>query len=248
MEKHRFENLVENGPEQNIPGFEHLSEKDKKFVLEIKHLSEISEEEFFKENPKLARMKKKIDATYHERYYGEKASVYSAVRTLWLFLSSPRMLKHEGMGDLDKPSFWSTMWELTKLHLFELEDFHKFGPGFYSKQTAFLADQLAQRIDDLDFDTFLPDQYRGGQIFRNIPNDTKGQLAKISVILNIFHQKSSRMGGMPVGLRGVKDLWRYIVLHMPYVHLDKSGHDQWYDAMRQFWDQLSNISWKEDQK
>lgn len=40
---------------RDIPYFEHLSDESKKFVLEIKRLSEMSEEEYLKNTPKLAK-------------------------------------------------------------------------------------------------------------------------------------------------------------------------------------------------
>lgn len=239
MEKIHLENAVEGSlenQEQNIPGFEHLSEKDKKFVLEIKHLGEISEDEFFQENPKLARLKLKKLKMKDEPY-----------RLVWLGFQSLKSVRVENMEDA--PYYWTTMWELLKLHLLELEDFRKFGPGFYGKQTAFLANQIVERM--ADDPPPLPDAYggpTGSRIkFKEIPHETKDQLSRIHWYLTIHHEHSSLDGRLPPCLDGIRDLWRYVVLHTSRNPM-RPAYLRWNDVERQFLDQLSNISWKEDIK
>lgn len=257
MEKNRLENLVESNPEQNIPGFEHLSEKDKKFVLEIKHLSEISEEEFFKENPKFIFLKEKVSAFRAEKDWTHKISLPTVPK--W-FLQNWKENRMPSLGDLkDNPEYWATMWELVRIHLLELEDFHKFGAGFYGKQTIFLAEQLVGRLVDINFNKYLPDgkttRYRDVYVAlmrENMPTETKDQIAVISRILNIFHEKAYMDNMPPVGLCGLKDLWRYVLLQMRSSDLNHKGEGRrmikWFNPANNFLDQLSNISWKEDKK
>lgn len=230
-------------PEDVPPIFEKLREEDKQFILEVRELNKIIEEDFLKNHPEILEAKKQLQDKFRfkswENFVPEEVSVHIDR------YKAKKFTKPENLGDKAQTDCMATIWELTKLRLFELQDTIQH-PGFYSKQTEYLVEHILDGIAKAKLDS-LPDKLWGLKnmgwrsiLEKNAEDSDRTQEAtfeKIRVIhrfVNAFHQKI--LGNMAIYY--IKDLWRYVAVRI----INIKDKEEW-DAIAQgFFDKLSNLN------
>lgn len=232
----------EDRDHQEIPLFEKLDRDSQEFVAEIYDLSNMSEQEFLAQYPKIKNLAKQS-----REYWGQKDASSS---TIWSEFAS-------ALGDItgrnlpwpeqvaDKRLFFATMQDLVLLHLLELKDFANFGqPGFYSKQTDYAAEKILQQTKEMKLpflNLSMPDALQSKILTiqqEELPSETAEKIKLIHIIINTLHDRINY--GFPPALLFVKDLWRYAIIRMK-----KTKGIDFYDWAKQygdFFNKLSNIN------
>jgi len=228
----------------DIPLYEKLDEKSQEFVAEIKELSDISEERFLEKYP---NTKKTID--YLKEFWGN--DFWEKPKHIPMKIITREDVLGEKFAPVssddmtDKSEYFATMWDLVRLHLLELKDFQEFKkPGFYSKQTDYLAEKISGQALKVD-----PFKFPGNErdliceALNNIQqtDDTGQKIKAIHLIINAMHlyQVPERSMFPPV-LEIVKDIWRYAV-----VKINKPRKTSAYKCAKHFNDffnKMSNIN------
>lgn len=241
----------------DIPLFEQLDEKSQEFCLEIRKINEMSEEDFLASYPEVAKMTSRIAK---EREMAKNPSsnfesfVWKLKQELKFTVGTKENLALDRfiqnfMQDNKQDITIATMWELTQLHLSELSDFTRFRqPGFYSKQTDYLADNILRNIEDSRFSSLSASgRYLWEETMKNekgLPENTADKLRTITMLLRTMHQIPETTWGIPPAIFFIKDLWRYIAIHA--TEHGKINKKQMMQQIELFLSNLSNINLKSE--
>lgn len=226
----------------DIPLYEKLDEESQKFVVEVKELSEMSEEEFLDKYPKVRKFIEKSQKRWKIKNPNKtiKFIILDDIKNSIIEKIRPDIITSDDLADLNDKGI-GTMWDLVRLHLLELKDFHDSGQkDFHSRQTDYLAEKILTNImrnyqgpDELCF-------VRGALRERGLPGNTREKLTTISYVISKLHQYDKK-GSVPEAIGWIADIWRYAVIRKPNI-IGDNRFDCWEKQFKDFFDKLSNIN------
>jgi len=245
MEKFEEQAKPENleRPEDVPLIYERLREEDKLFVLEVRELGKMSEEEFLENNPEVLETKEKVTQNLSE-FENLKSFIPDFVLDRVSRYKHRNFTDPKKLGDKSEGNYVATMWDLAKLRLFELQDAVQH-PGFYSKQTEYLVEHILDGITESKLDS-LPDalSWVRGEEWRPRLDRAEAEGRKEEAMtekIRVIHRVVSSVHKYLPGIQGasyIKDLWRYVVVRIK----NARSREEWDSFTKDFFDRLSNLN------